>query len=46
MSGDEAALSGALSVFAKSANVRDLIVALTRSKVFTHRTPSMGEVLQ
>jgi len=44
--GMSAALSGALSVFAKSANVRDLIVALTKSRVFTHRTPSMGEVLQ
>jgi hypothetical protein len=44
--GDEASLSTALSAFAKSANVRDLIVALTRSRVFTHRTPSMGEVLQ
>jgi hypothetical protein len=44
--GDEASLSIGLAAFAKTANVRDLIVALTKSRVFTHRTPSMGEVLQ
>jgi len=44
--GDEASLAAALSAFGKSDNVRDLIVALTKSRVFTHRTPSMGEVLQ
>jgi hypothetical protein len=44
--GDEASLATALAAFGKSANVRDLIVALTKTRVFTHRTPSMGEVLQ
>jgi hypothetical protein len=44
--GDEASLSTALAAFGKSANVRDLIVALVKTRVFTHRTPSMGEVLQ
>jgi hypothetical protein len=44
--GDEASLAAALATFAKDSNLRELIVALTKTKVFTHRTPSMGEVLQ
>ena len=44
--GDEPALAGALKGFGTSGDLRELIVALTKSRVFTHRTPSMGEVLQ
>jgi len=44
--GDEPSLAAALASFQQSNNLRELIVALTKSRVFTHRTPSMGEVLQ
>jgi hypothetical protein len=44
--GDESSLAAALKSFGQNGDLRDLIVGLTRSKVFTHRTPSMGEVLQ
>jgi hypothetical protein len=44
--GDEPALANALKGFGTSGDLRELIVALTKSRVFTHRTPSMGEVLQ
>jgi hypothetical protein len=44
--GDQASLAAAGEAFAKqSNNLRELIVALTRTRAFTHRTPSMGEVL-
>jgi hypothetical protein len=44
--GDEPSLATALATFSKTNNLRELIVALTKSRVFTYRTPSMGEVLQ
>jgi hypothetical protein len=44
--GDLPALNTALEKFAGAGDLRELIVALTKSRVFTHRTPSMGEVLQ
>jgi hypothetical protein len=44
--GDEVSLASALTTFGKTSNLRELIVALTKTRVFTHRTPSMGEVLQ
>jgi hypothetical protein len=44
--GDEASLASAEAAFNKqSNNLRELIVALTRTRAFTHRTPSKGEVL-
>jgi hypothetical protein len=47
VSGDEPALAAALETFNKqSGNLRELIVALTRTRAFTHRTPTQGEVLQ
>ena len=44
--GDEGSLSTALKGFGNTGDLRELIVALTKSRVFTHRTPSAGEVLQ
>jgi hypothetical protein len=45
--GDEASLAAALAASAKQQfNLRELIVGLTRTRSFTHRTPSLGEVLQ
>jgi hypothetical protein len=44
--GDEQALATAEAAFAsKSYDLRELMVALTKTKSFTHRTPSNGEVL-
>jgi hypothetical protein len=44
--GDEASLTSAGGTFGKKGNdLRELIVALTRTRAFTHRTPSQGEVL-
>jgi hypothetical protein len=44
--GDEQALATAEAAFAgKSYDLRELMVALTKTKSFTHRTPSSGEVL-
>jgi hypothetical protein len=44
--GDEASLSAASAAFtAKQNDLRELIVALTRTRAFTHRTISNGEVL-
>jgi len=44
--GDEASLANAGAAFGKKSNdLRELIVALTRTRAFTHRTPSKGEVL-
>ena len=43
---DEESLMAAQAAFAKqSNNLRDLMVALTRTRAFTHRTPAIGEVL-
>jgi len=45
--GDTASVLSALDAFAKSGyDLRELMVALTRTRAFTHRVPSMGEVLQ
>ena len=44
--GDEGSLTATLKGFGNTGDLRELIVALTKSRVFTHRTPSMGEVLQ
>jgi hypothetical protein len=44
--GDQASLAAAEEAFVKqSNNLRELIVALTKTRAFTHRTPSTGEVL-
>jgi hypothetical protein len=44
--GDEAGIASALAAFSsKGYDVRELMVALTKTKAFTHRYPSMGEVL-
>ncbi len=44
--GDEAGLASALAAFSsKGYDLRELMVALTKTKAFTHRYPSMGEVL-
>ncbi len=44
--GDQASLAAIEETFAKqSSNLRELIVALTKTRAFTHRTPSTGEVL-
>jgi hypothetical protein len=44
--GDQAALADARAVFARSdLDLVELIVALTKSRAFSHRTPSAGEVL-
>jgi hypothetical protein len=44
---EEGALAEAAATFAaKSYNLRELMVALTRTRAFTHRTPSTGEVIQ
>jgi hypothetical protein len=43
---DAASLVAALDAFARSGyDVRELLVALVRTKAFTHRTPAAGEVL-
>jgi hypothetical protein len=45
--GDTASLQAAGEAFAKSSyDLRELLVALTRTRAFTHRSPSAGEVLQ
>jgi hypothetical protein len=45
--GDMASLATARQAFEKSGyDLRELIVAITKTKAFTHRTPSNGEVLQ
>jgi hypothetical protein len=45
--GDAASLQAANDAFAKSSyDLRELIVNLTRTRAFTHRSPSVGEVLQ
>jgi len=44
--GDEPSVTAALEAFEKeSFDLRELLVALTKTRTFTHRTPSMGEVL-
>jgi hypothetical protein len=44
--GDDAAIATTQDAFAKSSNdLRELIVALTKTKSFTHRTASAGELL-
>jgi hypothetical protein len=44
--GDAASLASAQEAFRKSSyDIRELIVGLTRTHAFTHRTASMGEVL-
>jgi len=44
--GDTASLQAAGEAFAKSSyDLRELLVALTRARAFTHRSPSAGEVL-
>jgi hypothetical protein len=45
--GDTASLQAAGEAFARSSyDLRELLVALTRTRAFTHRSPSAGEVLQ
>ena len=45
--GDEASMAAAEAAFGRNAyNLRELMVALTRTAIFTHRTPSPGEVLR
>jgi hypothetical protein len=45
--GEASSLRSALQAFSGSKHdVRQMIVALTASKAFTHRTPAQGEVLQ
>ena len=43
--GDDTSLAGALDTFAKDNSLREIFVALTKTRSFTHRTPSTGEVL-
>jgi hypothetical protein len=44
--GDEASLAAAVAAFSSKGNdLRELMVGLTKTKTFTHRFPSMGEVL-
>jgi hypothetical protein len=44
--GDTASLDAANEAFAKSSyDMRELLVALTKTRAFTHRSPSVGEVL-
>jgi hypothetical protein len=44
--GDTASLQAANEAFAKSSyDMRELLVALTKTRAFTHRSPSVGEVL-
>jgi hypothetical protein len=44
--GDEASLQSANAAFKKSSyDMRELLVALTRTPAFTHRSPSPGEML-
>jgi hypothetical protein len=44
--GDAASLASAQEAFRKSSyDIRELIVGLTRTHIFTHRTASMGEIL-
>jgi hypothetical protein len=44
--GDDRSLMLAGQAFARSSyDIREAIVALTKARVFTHRTPSVGEVL-
>ena len=44
--GDEAGIAAALGAFSsKGYDIRELLVALTKTKAFTHRYPSTGEVL-
>jgi hypothetical protein len=46
VAGDEASILQATDAFTKSSNdIRELIVALTKTKSFTHRTASAGELL-
>jgi hypothetical protein len=41
--GDAASLRAAGEPFRRSSDIRDLLVALTRTRAFTHRTPTPGE---
>jgi hypothetical protein len=44
--GDTASLDAVNEAFAKSSyDMRELLVALTKTRAFTHRSPSVGEVL-
>jgi hypothetical protein len=44
--GDEAGIASALAAFSsKGYDLRELMVSLTKTKAFTHRYPSTGEVL-
>jgi hypothetical protein len=44
--GDQASLQAATDVFRRSSfDLRELLVALVKTRAFTHRTPSAGEVL-
>jgi hypothetical protein len=46
IAGDQTSLVAANEAFAKQGfDLRELIVALTRTRAFTHRTLSTGEVL-
>jgi hypothetical protein len=46
VAGDDASIAATQEAFAKSNNdLRELIVALTKTKSFTHRTASAGELL-
>jgi hypothetical protein len=46
-SGDQASLQLAADALGRSSNdMREMLVALLTSSAFTHRTPSLGEVLQ
>jgi hypothetical protein len=44
--GDEPSIAAILGAFNKTGSLRDLVIALAKSKAFTHRTPAEGEVLQ
>jgi len=43
--GDDTSLAGALDTYGKDNSLREMFVALTKTRSFTHRTPSTGEVL-
>jgi hypothetical protein len=42
--GDQASLDVATDAFRQTNDIRELLVALTKTRSFTHRTPSIGEV--
>jgi hypothetical protein len=45
VAGDEPSIAAVQQVFRNQSDLRELVVALTKTRIFTHRSASMGELL-